>query len=177
MQTLRSLSLSVAIIAGVVATATAQTGPVIVRVTKKENTETTQKYTCSLGHVHKSGAETAQYSVDIINGGLQPVEQLRVTWAILLRDPNGGAERIVEGKRSTTLTRGQKLSFMTDEIELGQFSSGGYYSSRTKQIEVVGYYVEAVADGKVIGKDQRPFDVKGKIDKVRATPETKRHSF
>jgi hypothetical protein len=163
------------------ASAYAQAIPLLVSVKKNENTEsTTHNSTSYYGYTYssKSGVQTLSYTVDIMNASTGTVSALQIRWSVVLREPGGGKLRLVEGKKNTDLARGQKYTFTTDVIELGQFyqsSWGG--SSRSGNAEVLGYLVEAVVDGNVAASTAQPMNIRGKVNEAREAANQKRHRF
>jgi hypothetical protein len=112
-----------------------------------------------------------------MNASTASVIGLQVRWTIVLKDPNSGQLKLVEGKKNTDLARGQKYSFDTDIIELGQFYQDNWSSSKTGLAEAVGYLVECIVDGKVVSSATQPSDIRTKVSQARANADQKRHRF
>ena len=157
--------------------AAGQTGSVILRVTKKDGNETTYSHTYAGGGSYRSGNATTCYAIEVLNGSTGSVTNVEIRWAILVHEIGGGQTKLIEGKRTTDLTHGQKFNCETDILELGSFYRSSYSSSRSARAEVVGYLVEVITGGNVMASDAKPADIRGKIAQARANPEPKRHSF
>jgi hypothetical protein len=147
-----------AVVASLAATILAQpaTSPLQLKVTKNNHATYTTRRTESWvdgseGVTDREISETVSYTVDVMNMSGLPLTNVQFRWAVLINRP-GKPLHAEMGKKSHDFKAAEKFNFDAGPIEL-----------RTHTAKVEGYYVEALADGKVIASDIEPADIKDRI--------------
>ncbi len=161
---------------------TAQTLPITLMVTKKEDRQYDYEYS-SRRYRYRSGQDVMCYTVDVLYNGVEPLKNVEVKWYIVVRPPAQSklAPQVVEGSKTTDLQRGRKFSFDTDVLELGSIWKSSYSGTQTgSKAEVEGYMVEVLVDGKVVRTESNPVGLGARIRQLKSNDKPsapKRHHF
>jgi hypothetical protein len=147
----------------------AQAGQILLKVTKKEDTDYNYRYS-SPGYRSTVGADKVHYRIEVVNGSPADVSNVVIRWAVLIKPGYGTQPRVIEGSRKTDLKRGQRYEFDTDIFQLGSvYRSNISGTSRFNRAEILGYAVEVIVDAKTVSSDIRPADTKMKIDALKSS--------
>ncbi len=117
----------------------------------------------STGQLTTSETATAGYrrtgvvcSIAVDNNGMKPLTDVRVRWALFVRQD----ERHVfvrEGSKDCSVDVGREFVFKTDVL-----------AGPSWETKEVGYWVEAVIDGKVVATAMDPPDARDIVERWRA---------
>lgn len=156
-------------------------GLVRLKVTKKTKQD---RQTIQQGprgqHLDQAIDNAITYTIDVTNLGSKPLQDVRITWAVLLdvrnrngTPPKGGASQVVDGEKTATIDGTKTFSFDTEPVQFTEWqrkTTDARVNSVTKQgSDIEGYAVEVFVDGKLLASDIQPADVKKRIDEAIST--------
>ena len=137
----------------------AEISPVQLIVTKSKKTKVNASSSGSTSGRSKVGrtvigSSTISYHIELANKSTQPLDGLKVKWAVLVKPAQGSAV-VRDGDNTFSIEPRGKIEFDTDSWEL------------EKDDNLVGYVIEVSQGDKIIASDIHPPDTKVKISQVK----------